>query len=151
MVLPNESKWASKMVSKTSPSHVTSDVSIEVCSPVCSSTVSAETDAQATADVRSSAQATANVRSSPQDLALEGVKAASQLACPTCVSEPDVFQAIMEEIATLQLGYLCLSYSCVRPLLSDVLSSELQQAINCNLWGFVRLSLFAKAVLRTPP
>ena len=49
MVLPSESKWASKMVSKTSPPHVT------------------KTDAQATADVRSN----------PQDLVLEGVKAAS--------------------------------------------------------------------------
>ena len=135
-----KSKWASKMVSKTSPSHVTSDVSIEVCSPVCPSTVSTETDAQATADVRSS----------PQDLALEGVKAASQLACPTCLSEPDVFQAIMEEIATLQVTSVCHIPHRVRPLLSDVLSSELQQAINCNLWGFVPLSLFVKTVLRTP-
>ena len=79
------------------------------------------------------------------------MKAASQLACPTCLSEPDGFQAIMEEIATLQVTSVCHIPRHVRPLLSDVLSSELQQAINCNLWGFVRLSLFAKAVLRTPP
>ena len=36
-------------------------------------------------------------------------------------------------------------------LFSLKLSFELQQAVNCDLWGFVRLSLFAKEILRTPP
>ena len=84
------------------------------------------------------------------DLALEGVKAAAQHGCPSCLLESDTFQAIMTETSSLQVTSINHIPKRVRPLLSEILAGEFQQSVNSHLWGFVRLSLFAKAVLRPP-
>ena len=86
-----------------------------------------------------------------EDLALEDVKAASNLNCQSGLNEADVFQTIMDEISTLPVTSVCHIPCGVRCLLAEILSFEFQQAVRSNLWGFVRLPFFAKAVLSPPP
>ncbi len=86
----------------------------------------------------------------PDDLALEGVKAAAQHTCPSCLPESDTSQTMMTEISSLQITSICHIAKQVRPLLSEISALEFQQSVKSDLWGFVRLSLFAKAVLRPP-
>ena len=87
---------------------MSSHVPVTVHPLVCPTAGSEKTGTQITVDLSSG------------DLVLEGVKAASQLACPACLPETTVFQAIMEEIATLQVTSVCHVPRRVRPLLSEV-------------------------------
>ena len=57
----------------------------------------------------------------------------------------------MNEISTLSVNTVCLVPQNVRPLLAQVLSVEFNHACQEGLWGFARLFIFAKAVLRSPP
>ena len=57
----------------------------------------------------------------------------------------------MEEVLTLPVPTISHVPHKARPLLSHVLTTELRHARQDGLGGFVRLSLLAKATLRTPP
>ena len=57
----------------------------------------------------------------------------------------------MEEVLTLPVPTISHVPRKARPLLSHVLTTELRHARQDGLGGFVRLSLIAKATLRTPP
>ncbi len=67
------------------------------------------------------------------DLALMGVKTASQFTCPQFLSEFDIFQAVMEDISTLPVTSVCHIPRKVRPLLSEVLASEFRDAVSCDI------------------
>ena len=57
----------------------------------------------------------------------------------------------MNEVSTLSVFTATHIPQSVRPLLAQVLANEFQHAYADGLWGFVRLFMFAKSVLRTPP
>ena len=57
----------------------------------------------------------------------------------------------MDEIITLPVSTIVHIPKKVRPLLAQVFSSEFRHARFDGLWGFARLFLLAKAVLRSPP
>ena len=84
------------------------------------------------------------------DPALEGVKAATLLTC-ALENEEFIFQSLMDEITGLQVNTICHVPRSVRPLLAQVLSVEFYHACSNGIWGFARLFMFAKAVLRSPP
>ena len=83
------------------------------------------------------------------DIVLTGIKAAALLSSPDG-KYLDVFNAVMNEISTLPVYTVSHIPRSVRPLLSEVLSVELRHAYAYGLWGFVRLLMFAKSVLRAP-
>ena len=83
------------------------------------------------------------------DLILEGVRATTRFANP-CENETDLFQALMTEVATLPVTTICHVPCSVRALLAQVLAAEFNHAIRHRLWGFARIFIFAKAVLRAP-
>ena len=83
------------------------------------------------------------------DLAMEGVQAAVSLSPPP--NKHLVLAAIMDEIITLPVSTIGHVPRRVRPLLAEVLLGECRHARLDGLWGFVRLSLLAKATLRAPP
>ena len=56
----------------------------------------------------------------------------------------------MDEIFTLPVSTISHVPHKVRPLLVQVITTELQHARLDGLWGFTRLFLFPKAVLRPP-
>ena len=57
----------------------------------------------------------------------------------------------MHDIITLPVSTISHVPRKVRPLLAQVISTELRHARVNGLWGFTRLSLLPKAVLRPPP
>ena len=57
----------------------------------------------------------------------------------------------MNEVATLPVHSVLRIPRSVRPLLAQVLSGELQHACYDGIWGFLRMYMFAKAVLHAPP
>ena len=83
------------------------------------------------------------------DIVLTGIKAAALLSSPDG-KYLDVFNAVMNEISTLPVYTVSHIPRSVRPLLSEVLSVALRHAYADGLWGFVRLIVFAKSVLRAP-
>ena len=56
----------------------------------------------------------------------------------------------MTEAATLPVTTICHVPYNVRALLAQVLATEFNHAIHHSLWGFARIFIFAKAVLRAP-
>ena len=86
----------------------------------------------------------------PHDLVLAGVQAAASISPPP-VYESLIFSSVMHEIFTLPVSTISHVPRKVRPLLGQVIITELQHARLDGLWGFTRLSLFPKAVLRPPP
>ena len=86
-----------------------------------------------------------------QDPALAGVAAAAAHLTQPTADDAQAFEAIMEEIATLPVGTVAHVPRAVRTQLATVLTDCLQAARNEGLWGFVRLMLLAKSVLRSPP
>jgi len=87
----------------------------------------------------------------PEDLALAAVTAAAQRFTPATSNDLAAFRAIMEEIVLLPVGTVAHVPRAARPLLAQVLTGCLRDARSGGLWGFVRLMMVAKAVLRTPP
>ena len=137
MVLPSESHWASKMASLESSPHASNHVSSHM--------IGAEEclgNSCISVDLTKDAQVLEDITLVPDDLALEGVKAAAQHACPSCFPDSDTFQAIMTEISFLQVTSICHIPKRFRPLLSEILALEFQQSVNSDLWGFVCFSFF---------
>ena len=64
--------------------------------------------------------------------------------------ENSIVSAILEETLTTPVSTIAHIPRSVRPLLATVVATELRHAHSGNIWGFVRLQLFAKAVLRSP-
>jgi len=85
------------------------------------------------------------------DLAMAAVAAAAQRFSVTTPDDERAFQAIMEEVVLLPVGTVVHVPRAARPLLSEALTGCLREARTGGLWGFVRLMLLAKAVLRSPP
>ena len=85
----------------------------------------------------------------PHDLVLAGVQAAASIS-PPLVYESLIFSSVMCEIFTLPVSTISHVPRKVRPFLAQVITTELQHAHLDGLWGFTRLSLFPKAVLRPP-
>ena len=56
----------------------------------------------------------------------------------------------MNEVMTFRVDTVSHIPRSVRPLLAQVLAGELHHACSDGLWGFTRLFLFAKSVLRLP-
>lgn len=83
------------------------------------------------------------------DLVLLGIKAAALLSLPY-ENELEIFNAVMNEVYTLPVYTVAHIPRSVRPLLSQVLATELQHGYVDGLWGCVTLLMFAKAVLRSP-
>ena len=86
-----------------------------------------------------------------RDPALAGVAAAAARQLQGTADDDQAFQAIMEEIATLPVGTVTHVPRAVCSTLAVVLSDYLRAARVEGIWGFVRLSMLAKAVLRSPP
>jgi len=63
--------------------------------------------------------------------------------------ESEVLDFMMDNIMVCPVSTIAHVPRSVRPLLARVLSIELRKACS-SIWGFVRLSMFAKLVLRTP-
>ena len=85
-----------------------------------------------------------------QDPLSVGLFAAASLKFPgsPVVTE---FQAIMEEIVVSPISTILHVPRSVRPLLAEILATELRQACSYNVWGTVHLHLLPKAILRSPP
>ena len=84
------------------------------------------------------------------DLVLAGIQAAASPVSPS-FNDLVAFSALMNDIITLPVSTISHIPRKVRPLVAQVLTAELRHACRDGIWGFVRLSLFPKAVLRTPP
>ena len=84
------------------------------------------------------------------DPVMEAINSATRLSCPSHL-ETFLFDALMEEISHLHVKSVGHIPRSVRPLLGNILSVELRHATKNGLWGFARLQMFAKAVLRCPP
>jgi len=63
--------------------------------------------------------------------------------------EPEVLNYMMKHILVCPVNTIAHIPRSVRPLLAQVLSIELRKACT-SVWGFVRLTMFAKLVLCTP-
>ena len=99
----------------------------------------------------SSSTASRHLPDCQRDPALAGVAAAAARQLQGTADDDQAFQAIMEEIATLPVGTVTHVPRAVRSTLAAVLSDCLRAARVEGIWGFVRLSMLAKAVLRSPP
>ena len=84
------------------------------------------------------------------DPVMEAIHSAVHLSCHSS-SETVLFNTLMEEVSHLPTKTVNHIPRSVRPLLGKVLSVEFKHAIKNGIWGFARLHMFAKAVLRCPP
>ena len=85
------------------------------------------------------------------DIVLDGIEAATTLGKPHG-DEEETLYSVMREIATLPVNTSMHVPSSVRPLLAQVLADEFNHCNSKNgIWGFTRLFMFAKTVLRSPP
>ena len=89
-----------------------------------------------------------NIPSDPLELALLSASACSFIGPPNLESVGHT--VLMEAVMVCPVSTVVHIPRSVRPLLAKVLSTELCNATS-SLWGFVRLFLFAKVVLRMPP
>ena len=89
-----------------------------------------------------------NIPSDPLELALLSASACSFIGPPNL--ESGGLTVLMEAVMVCPVSTVVHIPRSVRPLLAKVLSTELRNATS-SLWGFVRLFLFAKVVLRMPP
>ena len=81
------------------------------------------------------------------DIVLKAIRSAERICCHL-QQEFILFQAFMNEIMTLPIITICHIPRCVRPLFAEVLAKELRHATYDGVWGFARLSLLPKVVLR---
>ena len=65
--------------------------------------------------------------------------------------EPFLFDALMKEVSTLPVKTVGHTPRSVRTKLGEILATEFKNATHHGIWGFARLFMFAKAVLRCPP
>lgn len=65
--------------------------------------------------------------------------------------ETDSFNALMHLCASLPISSIKHIPRSCRPLLAQTLAREFRYAHQKGLWGFARVHIFAKAVLRLPP
>ena len=90
------------------------------------------------------------------NLVMTGLKAAADLSFQSDIvstvgdNQSHIFNAVMEEIFALPVFTISHVPRSVRPLFAKVLSTELCHGYKSDLWGFVRLAMFAKCVLRVP-
>ena len=85
------------------------------------------------------------------DIVLEGIEAATTLGKPHG-DEEETLSSVRREIATLPVNTIMHVPASARPLLAQVLADEFNHCNSKNgIWGFTRLFMFAKAVLRFPP
>ena len=84
------------------------------------------------------------------DFVLDGLKAAALISAPL-TDESAIFNSVMEDISSLPIDSVVHIPRSVKPLFATVLASELYNADTHGLWGFVRLSMLSKCVLRCPP
>ena len=83
------------------------------------------------------------------DIVLKAIRSAERICCHL-QQEFILFQALMNEIITLPITTTCHIPRSVRPLFAEVLAKELRHAKYDGVWGFARLFLLPKAVLRCP-
>ena len=83
----------------------------------------------------------------PLDIGLLSASACKYLGPPAMESE--VLNVLLDHVMVCPVSTISHVPRSVRPLLAHVLSIEFQKACS-SVWGFVRLFLFAKVVLRTP-
>ena len=83
------------------------------------------------------------------DAVLEVITSAVSLSSP-CSNESFLFDALMIEISALPVKTIGHIPQSVRPKLAEVLAVEFRNAIYYGIWGFARLFMLAKAVLRCP-
>jgi len=98
--------------------------------------------------VPSSLNSFTSIPSDPLELALLSASACSFIGPPHLESES--LSAVLDAVLTSPVSTVVHIPRSVRPLLAKVLSTEFRSA-STSIWGFVRLFLFAKAVLRMPP
>ena len=67
------------------------------------------------------------------------------------VTEFQAFSAIMEEIVVSPISTVLHVPRSVRPLLAEILATELRRACSYNVWGTVCLHLLSKVILCSPP
>ena len=87
---------------------------------------------------------------SSHDPATVGLSAAASLEFHNS-PEHQAFTALMEEIVVSPISTISHVPRSVRLLLAKTLTSELHLACSGNVWGAIRLQLFAKVVLHAPP
>jgi len=85
--------------------------------------------------------------SDPLDIGLLSASAGSFQGPPAI--ESNVLSVLLNHVMICPVTTISYIPHTVRPLLAHVLSAELRKACS-SVWGFVRLLMFAKAVLRTP-
>ena len=85
-----------------------------------------------------------------EDPVLEAIEAACSLACPVHL-EAVLFESLMQEVSLLQVKTTGHIPRSVRPVLAEVLATEFRNATYYGLWGYARLHVLPKAVLRCPP
>jgi len=83
----------------------------------------------------------------PLDIGLLSACACKYLGPPAMESE--VLNVLLDHVMVCPVSTISHVPRSVQPLLAHVLSIEFQKACS-SVWGFVRLFLFAKVVLRTP-
>ena len=84
---------------------------------------------------------------------MEGIRAATTLSYHSSdlpVDESAVFFSAMNEISTLPVHSVLHIPKSTRPLFSQVLAREIKHAFQDGIWGFLRLHMLAKAVIRVP-
>ena len=139
MVDPSSSSWFSKMASEYEQEGVDA-VLLDSAHPedvpgVSNASISGPSAAQA-CDF--------------DDPVVEAIRAACNLACPVHL-ESVLFEALMQEISLLPVKTVGHIPCSVRPAVAEALATEFRNATHHGLWGYARLHMFAKAVLRCPP
>ena len=126
-----------------------SPVAPQLTSPDPSSTVSANCNNSNNINNNSN-NTFINTCPPPHDLAFAGVQAAASIS-PSPAYESLIFSSIIHDIITLPVSTISHVPRKVRPLLAQVISTELRHVRVNGLWGFTCLSLLPKAILRPPP
>jgi len=119
--------------------------------PLRTTTGGPPTPTDATLQVSGSTQHPDHLPDFQHDPALAAVAAAAARRRQATADDAQAFRAIMDEIVTLPVGTVTHVPRSVRAQLAVVLTDCLRAARLEGLWGFVRLMLVAKAVLRSPP
>ena len=126
-----------------------SELSLGVFSPQTSQPVSDSPVITNVTDITDEPDVAMGNNSLVLDPIIVGIQAASSVSSPP--NEAFIFSSLMNEIITLSVSTISHIPRKVRPLLAQVFCNELQHAHLDGIWGFARLFLLPKAVLRPPP